>query len=63
MAKSQVKIEGNKISIIPQGPGGIEGMGAGEKQLRSLFGGLGLPPEELGELMDNFIEPTGKDKA
>lgn len=62
MKKQMVKREGNKLSLEPQGPGGIAGMGAGEKQLWSLFGVLGLPPEQLQEQMDKFIEPQDESR-
>ena len=53
-----VKREGNRLEVKGQGPGGMEGMGSGERSLLSMFGALGLPPEQVKDWMDNFIPPA-----
>jgi hypothetical protein len=56
-----VEWDGNTLRIKPQGYGSMETAGAGERQLWSLIGAIGVPPEDAQEFMDGFIPKTRPD--
>jgi hypothetical protein len=58
-----VEIEGNTLRLKAQGPGGIEGAGAGEMQLWSMLSAMGpMKPEDAEAWMAGFIPKTREDE-
>lgn len=56
---SVVEQDGNTLRIRSQGPGGMTGAGAGERQLWSMLAAMGpMKSEEAQDWMSNFIPKT-----